>query len=57
VIPRENKKDLKDVPKKIRVALRIVMVDSVDEVLREALKLERPEDFFRTAPEVSPPAS
>ncbi|MDX2014724.1 MAG: endopeptidase La [Myxococcaceae bacterium] len=57
VIPRENKKDLRDVPKNIRAALRIVMVDSVDEVLREALKLERPEDFFRTAPEVIPTPS
>ncbi|MBL8922329.1 MAG: endopeptidase La [Myxococcaceae bacterium] len=57
IIPRENKKDLKDVPKNVRSVLRIVMVDSVDEVLREALKLERPEDFFRTAPEVSPTPS
>nr|MCU0700178.1 endopeptidase La [Myxococcaceae bacterium] len=57
VIPRENKKDLKDVPKNVRSALRIVMVDTVDEVLREALKLERPEDFFRTAPEVIPTPS
>ncbi len=57
VIPRENKKDLKDVPKKVRAALRIVMVDSVDEVLREALKLEHPEDFFRTSAEVTPTPS
>jgi len=57
IIPRENKKDLKDVPKKIRAQLRIVMVDTVDEVLREALKLEHPEDFFRTSPEVSPTPS
>lgn len=57
VIPRENKKDLKDVPKKVRAALRIVMVDSVDEVLREALKLEHPEDFFRTSAELTPTPS
>ncbi len=57
IIPRDNKKDLKEIPKNIRSALRIVMVDSVDEVLREALKLERPEDFFRTAPEVIPTPS
>lgn len=57
IIPRENKKDLRDVPKNIRSVLRIVMVDTVDEVLREALKLEHPEDFFRTSPEVSPTPS
>jgi hypothetical protein len=45
------------VPKNIRSVLRIVMVDTVDEVLREALKLEHPEDFFRTSPEVSPTPS
>ncbi|MBM4782953.1 MAG: endopeptidase La [Archangiaceae bacterium] len=57
IVPRENKKDLRDIPKNIRSAMRIVLVDSVDEVLREALKLEHPEDFFRTSPEVSPTPS
>ncbi len=57
IVPRENKKDLVDIPKNIRSAMRIVLVDSVDEVLREALKLEHPEDFFRTSPEVSPTPS
>ncbi|MCA2978313.1 MAG: endopeptidase La [Myxococcaceae bacterium] len=57
IVPRDNKKDLKEVPKNVRAALRIVLVDAVDEVLREALKLERPEDFFRTAPEVVPTPS
>ena len=57
IVPRENKKDLRDIPKNIRSAMRILLVDSVDEVLREALKLEHPEDFFRTSPEVSPTPS
>ena len=47
LIPKANKKDLKDIPKKIRQALRIVPVEFVDEVLREALLLEKPEDFAR----------
>ena len=49
LIPRENKKDLQEVPRKIRRALRVVLVDQVDEVLREALALEKPEELFRTA--------
>ncbi|MCC6337587.1 MAG: endopeptidase La [Myxococcales bacterium] len=49
IVPRENKKDLKEVPKKVRSALKIVLVDYVDEVLKEALVLEKPDDFFRAA--------
>ncbi len=52
-IPKENRKDLKEVPKKIRKALKIVLVEYVDEVLREALKLENPDAFFRTVTDVS----
>ena len=34
IIPRENEKDLKEVPKRIRKGLNIVPVDHMDEVLR-----------------------
>jgi len=37
LIPRRNEKDLVDVPEEIRQQLRIVPVDSMDEVLAEAL--------------------
>jgi len=47
LIPKANKKDLKDIPKKIRSQLRIVPVEFVDDVLREALLLEKPEEFGR----------
>jgi ATP-dependent Lon protease len=50
LIPRENRKDLRDVPRAIRNALRIVPVDHVDQVLREALVVPNPETFLR-APE------
>ncbi len=48
IVPRDNKKDLGEIPKRVRKALRIVLADYVDEVLREALKLEKPDDFFRS---------
>ncbi len=63
LIPRENRKDLREIPKKIRDQLRIVPVEYVDDVLREALLLEKPEEFFRKpVPEpeqlpVAPPAT
>jgi ATP-dependent Lon protease len=47
IIPKENRKDLKEIPKKIRAQLRIVRVEFVDEVLREALVLENPDEFLK----------
>ena len=47
IVPRENRKDLREVPRKVRKVMRIVLVDYVDEVLREALVLEKPAEFAR----------
>jgi ATP-dependent Lon protease len=47
LIPKENRKDLREIPKRIREAMRIVPVEFVDEVLREALVLENPDEFFK----------
>ena len=47
LIPKENRKDLREIPKKIREAMRIVPVEFVDEVLREALVLDNPDEFFK----------
>ncbi len=46
LIPRDNEKDLKDVPEPVRAALRIVVVEHMDEVLREALALADPSKLF-----------
>ncbi len=46
LIPKENKKDLKDVPKNVLEKLRVVMVDHMDDVLREALLVDDPERMF-----------
>ena len=37
LIPKENEKDLADIPDNVKTALRIVPVGTVDEVLRQAL--------------------
>jgi ATP-dependent Lon protease len=49
LIPRDNRKDLREIPKKIRDAMRIVPVEFVDEVLREALILKNPDEFLKKA--------
>src|SRR5690606_667459 len=43
VIPRDNMKDLRDVPRRVREKLTIIPVDNMDEVLRVALSLEDPD--------------
>jgi len=50
IIPKENAKDVREIPRKVRSRLRIVLVDHTDEVLREALCLDDPEAFFRKLP-------
>jgi ATP-dependent Lon protease len=57
LIPKANVKDLRDIPRKIRKALRIVPVEYMDEVLREALLLEKPEEFGRPKPAVPAPTA
>jgi ATP-dependent Lon protease len=56
LIPKENEKDIREIPRRVRERLQIVPVESVDEVLREALVLERPEEFLRRPEPMPPPA-
>jgi ATP-dependent Lon protease len=46
VIPRENRKDLREVPRRVLKATRIVLVEHADEVLREALCLADADALF-----------
>ncbi len=47
LIPRENERNLRDVPQKIRNSLVIDLVDDVDEVLQRALILKDGETLFK----------
>ncbi len=46
IIPKENEKDLKDIPKRILKAMTIHAVEAVDEVLKPALAHEKPGEFL-----------
>ena len=46
LVPRENRKDLREIPKRVLNAMRIVLVEHMDEVLREALVLSDPDATF-----------
>jgi ATP-dependent Lon protease len=43
LVPRENRKDLREIPKRVLNAMRVVLVEHMDEVLREALVLSDPD--------------
>jgi ATP-dependent Lon protease len=47
IIPKENRKDLKDIPKKVLKVMKIIAVEHMDDVLRNALRLEHPDTFLR----------
>src|SRR5262249_28419704 len=47
VMPKENAKDLRDIPKKVLKSVRVCLVEHMDEVLRVALALPNPDDFLK----------
>ncbi|MDL1870918.1 endopeptidase La [Deltaproteobacteria bacterium PRO3] len=47
IIPKENEKDLKDIPKKILAGLKIFPVSQMDEVLRTALIYKDIKELYR----------
>ena len=48
IIPSENEKDLKDIPKRVLKEMRIHPVSHMDEVLKLALAHDRPAEFLPT---------
>jgi ATP-dependent Lon protease len=46
LIPKENEKDIKEIPSKILKSVELVLVEHMDEVLRKALVLENPDQFL-----------
>jgi ATP-dependent Lon protease len=46
IVPRENRKDLREVPRRVLKSTRIVLVEHMDDVLREALVWPDPNAVF-----------
>lgn len=51
ILPRENERDLEDVPEEVRSDLTFVAVDTIEDVLREALGIDLPQGQVVTYPE------
>jgi ATP-dependent Lon protease len=60
IIPKENEKDIEEIPKKILKDIKIILVDHMDQVLRNALAVDEPESLFKKVEDgpalESPPA-
>ena len=56
LIPKENEKDIKEIPPKILRAVELVLVDHMDEVLKRAMVLDDPDHFLSPGiKEMAPP--
>ena len=51
ICPKENEKDLKDIPKEVLKELKIILVDHVDQVLINALDIKNPKELFKSQQE------
>ncbi len=51
ICPKENEKDIKDIPKEVLKELRIILVDHVDQVLVNALDIKNPKELFKNRAE------
>jgi len=47
ICPKENEKDLKDIPKEVIKDLKIILVDHVDQVLVNALDVKNAKEIFK----------
>ena len=50
LIPKENERDLTEVPQRIRGSLEIELIDHVDEVLEHALMVPKGNELFKAVP-------
>jgi ATP-dependent Lon protease len=50
LIPKDNAKDLKDIPGKILQEIEIELVEHMDDVLRHALTVKDPRELFQEPP-------
>lgn len=51
ICPKENEKDLKDIPKEVLKELKVILVDHVDQVLINALDIKNPKELFKAQSE------
>ena len=53
ILPRKNEKDIRDIPEEIRKSIKLVLADSMDQVLENALR-RRPKPLTAAATKPEP---
>ena len=53
IISKENEKDIKEIPERIRKAVKIEIVEHMDAVLMKALDIKDPDKFWRESADIS----
>ena len=56
LIPKENEKDVEEIPQQVLKNVTIVKVEHMDDVLRQALVLDHPETFLKPQTDETEPA-
>jgi len=51
LVPRENEKDLKDIPEKILNTVTVSLVEHMDVVLKQSLVIDDPKSFLKETPD------
>ncbi|MDX1779013.1 MAG: S16 family serine protease, partial [Thermodesulfobacteriota bacterium] len=51
LVPKENEKDLKDIPDKILNTVTVSLVEHMDVVLKESLVIDDPKSFLKEKPD------
>jgi len=54
LIPHDNKKDIEEIPKRILKKVELVLVEHMDQVLKEALVFKEGEELFASSAECEP---
>lgn len=54
LIPKDNAKDLKEIPDKILHEINVELVEHMDDVLRKALAVDDDADLFKEPPSATP---
>ena len=57
IIPRDNEKDIKEIPARILKAVELIPVDHMNDVLKLALAVDDPADLLKPAPPPVPTES
>jgi ATP-dependent Lon protease len=55
LLPKENEKDVDEIPQEVLKNVTLIQVETMDEVLRQALVLPDPDTFFKSKRAESPP--